>query len=529
MKKNHLKFFLPLWILFAFTIKAQETYSFYYEDFNNQFNRGYKIFVVEDGQEGVENPKLVAFGVNSIVTNATSENNTFDESSRPTHRIPQGDLRGTSDNGNKQKGFQLKGIIGGGSDIENVATESWAFMNPQDLSAKSSPKVSFWTEQRYSSGGNAVLTVWVSQDYDYTAGGDPNAATWTNETSNISGKLATSGVDNITYVFGALDLSAYTSTNVTVAFKLVSTDTQAFANGTKNGVFNVSDVKFEAQTTDVAIGLVSENESVSGQTDVFETPTPAISVDNFNSEDSGLWSKIFETGATRGPRFAKEATAETGSTGGILAPAGEGYKFKVADNYSPVKLASAGFRNNLFIWGYTDTYVSNANDATNTNTSVSKWKLQGSNDDSTWVDLSDPITMTNDNAKDKPMATITLNANAATAYRYFQFVLAEAFRAKNTWGALFEMEFIVGDVTLSANVFEKSSLYSVYPNPVSETLFIQGVEAVTSVQLFDSKGALVMEQDNVTSIDVSSLKSGVYVLRITTANGSVETKKVLVN
>jgi hypothetical protein len=287
--------------------------------------------------------------------------------------------------------------------------------------------------------------------------------------------------------------------------------------------------KFQAQTTDVAIGLVSENESASGQTDVFETPTPAISVDNFNSDDSGLWSKIFESAATRGPRFAREATAETGSTGGILSLAGEGYKFKVADNYNPVKLASAGFTNNLFIWGFSDTYENNDTDATNTNTSVSKWKLQGSNDGSTWVDLSDPITMTNDNAKDKPMATITLNANAATAYRYFQFVLAEAFRAKNTWGALFEMQFTVGDVTLSTNLFETTSLYSVYPNPVSETLFIQGAASVTSVQLFDSKGALVVEQNNVTSIDVSHLTTGVYVLRITASNGSVETKKVLVN
>jgi hypothetical protein len=47
--------------------------------------------------------------------------------------------------------------------------------------------------------------------------------------------------------------------------------------------------------------------------------------------------------------------------------------------------------------------------------------------------------------------------------------------------------------------------------------------------LYDVTGALVYSVGAVTSIDVSTLVSGVYLMKITSSEGTVIAKKVLVN
>ena len=109
-------FSLLLFTLFAFTAKAQQNFTFYYEDHYYSQGRGYKLKSVDNGQADSASPASVAFGHSRIVTNANSENNTFVENSRPAHRIPNGAARGVTGNNIQQKGIMLKGIKG--SNIE---------------------------------------------------------------------------------------------------------------------------------------------------------------------------------------------------------------------------------------------------------------------------------------------------------------------------------------------------------------------------------------------------------------------------
>lgn len=67
----------------------------------------------------------------------------------------------------------------------------------------------------------------------------------------------------------------------------------------------------------------------------------------------------------------------------------------------------------------------------------------------------------------------------------------------------------------------------VYPNPVSEMLYFQGFE-VSKVQVFNAIGQIVMTIENANEINVSGWAKGMYVLRITTADGKIFERKVSV-
>ena len=56
-------------------------------------------------------------------------------------------------------------------------------------------------------------------------------------------------------------------------------------------------------------------------------------------------------------------------------------------------------------------------------------------------------------------------------------------------------------------------LVYVYPNPVSSTLNIQGVDDTVSLSVFNLSGKCVLQETG-TEIDVTSLHQGTYILRI---------------
>lgn len=67
----------------------------------------------------------------------------------------------------------------------------------------------------------------------------------------------------------------------------------------------------------------------------------------------------------------------------------------------------------------------------------------------------------------------------------------------------------------------------VYPNPVSETLYIQGFKPM-KVQVFNTHGQKVKTIKNASEINVCEWSKGVYLLRITAADGTIIERKVLV-
>jgi hypothetical protein len=78
-----------------------------------------------------------------------------------------------------------------------------------------------------------------------------------------------------------------------------------------------------------------------------------------------------------------------------------------------------------------------------------------------------------------------------------------------------------GGIPLSAATFANQQ-FSVYPNPAAATLAIQGKTAISAVRVFDLAGRLILTQQadfsNRTSIDITSLTSGVYIAEINGQN-----------
>lgn len=66
---------------------------------------------------------------------------------------------------------------------------------------------------------------------------------------------------------------------------------------------------------------------------------------------------------------------------------------------------------------------------------------------------------------------------------------------------------------------------NIYPNPVSDVLQINGLNSNTTCSIIDINGKIVYKQNNIEkTIDVSSLKEGIYFLQITNRTGTTNYK-----
>ncbi|WP_298238590.1 T9SS type A sorting domain-containing protein [uncultured Algibacter sp.] len=70
--------------------------------------------------------------------------------------------------------------------------------------------------------------------------------------------------------------------------------------------------------------------------------------------------------------------------------------------------------------------------------------------------------------------------------------------------------------------------FSVYPNPVSNTLNINSKEVLSSVKVYSLLGKRVLQlTNNLESINVSSLSNGVYILKLEARNGASVTRRIV--
>ena len=69
----------------------------------------------------------------------------------------------------------------------------------------------------------------------------------------------------------------------------------------------------------------------------------------------------------------------------------------------------------------------------------------------------------------------------------------------------------------------------IYPNPAASTIHIDGVSNGTSIAVYDIIGRQVMQEAFRDELSVSHLSNGLYLLNITTAEGNIITKKIIVN
>lgn len=67
----------------------------------------------------------------------------------------------------------------------------------------------------------------------------------------------------------------------------------------------------------------------------------------------------------------------------------------------------------------------------------------------------------------------------------------------------------------------------IYPNPAKDFLHLKNSENITSVEIFDVNSRLIKKYSPASEIDVKSLNSGVYLLRISLRNGNITSGKLL--
>ena len=68
----------------------------------------------------------------------------------------------------------------------------------------------------------------------------------------------------------------------------------------------------------------------------------------------------------------------------------------------------------------------------------------------------------------------------------------------------------------------------IYPNPASTTLHLTGISDGVAIAVYDLTGRLVMQRTYTDEISLSGLHDGLYLLNITTAGGTIITKKFMV-
>jgi hypothetical protein len=82
----------------------------------------------------------------------------------------------------------------------------------------------------------------------------------------------------------------------------------------------------------------------------------------------------------------------------------------------------------------------------------------------------------------------------------------------------------IDEVSVREQIQQQNEI-SIYPNPTSETVRIEGVRPA-EVQVYNAFGQLVKTVRDINEISVADLSYGVYLLRITDMNGMVYTDKI---
>ncbi|SEQ14387.1 Por secretion system C-terminal sorting domain-containing protein [Hyunsoonleella jejuensis] len=72
--------------------------------------------------------------------------------------------------------------------------------------------------------------------------------------------------------------------------------------------------------------------------------------------------------------------------------------------------------------------------------------------------------------------------------------------------------------------------FILYPNPAKDVLYIKGLSAISKVSLYDITGKLVLQNSKLVNdgLDITSLKSGLYMVEITNIENATATRKIVV-
>jgi hypothetical protein len=67
----------------------------------------------------------------------------------------------------------------------------------------------------------------------------------------------------------------------------------------------------------------------------------------------------------------------------------------------------------------------------------------------------------------------------------------------------------------SLGIYDQNQLdISIYPNPVIDKLFVQGLSNPTKISVYDILGKLLLSKTTSSEINVDNLQSGIYIVKI---------------
>ena len=84
---------------------------------------------------------------------------------------------------------------------------------------------------------------------------------------------------------------------------------------------------------------------------------------------------------------------------------------------------------------------------------------------------------------------------------------------------------------IGKNNLEETIVFKFYPNPVQDELYILGTNKIKSIELINVLGkrvAIYNFNKSIIKMDVSELKSGIYLIQAIDENNKHETKKLVV-
>ncbi|MDG1803522.1 T9SS type A sorting domain-containing protein [Flavicella sp.] len=466
MKKiTYTLFFALLLSIGMFTCFAQVENIVEYNDFQFDTNSGFTSFVSH-------NPNNVAVG--TLIKRTA--NLPTDEVDAPGTSI-LGFIRPTNNIGHYTDVRTPKSIkLSGNSSTENYEGISWLVTQSVDISKLLEMSVCFASQNQYHEGADDEdFQVLIA--FNYTDGADPSTATWIDVTANITninGIYANDG----NWAYSNLDLADHISTSgsdkFVLAFKYTYHNDGNPFSGTdnRNGNWNISDVKYSWS---------GYQETLENYTD----PTNEWSTESYAGDNGFSWTIEAKTTTNRiGPTKELYMVADkTGLTSGTISGGIKSFAVSCKNIFTTT---SANLE--LLINGNTVGTTSNT-----TNDEEYIFKVEN-------IDITGDFTIGFRNAD---------TSNGSVAFDNLMWA---------TYSGV-----------ASTKSQEKIS-FSAYPNPVRNTLFIKTQQNTTidTVQLIDLTGKIIYESAAVSSIDIQSIKSGLYILFLTTKNGISSSTKIVI-
>lgn len=80
--------------------------------------------------------------------------------------------------------------------------------------------------------------------------------------------------------------------------------------------------------------------------------------------------------------------------------------------------------------------------------------------------------------------------------------------------------------TLEISEINKTMITTVYPNPATELIYINSNELINEVEIYNLRGKQVLKSGKVSSLNVSNLQAGIYLVKIISEDKTI-TKKII--